>query len=324
MQVTRCRNANVTNVVTEERTLIIGADSQIGAALLRTLEAGGQATISTTRRRWTVSPTRLFLDLSADVEHFDPPSRVESVYLVAAVTSIERCEIDPASWVVNVINPTKLAARLLQQGCHLTFLSTNAVFGGDRSSCGEDEPVSPTMAYARQKVAAEHAILEAADQLGALERLSITRLTKALAWGTLPLSEWFRQLELGNVIQPFSDLVMSPISLSFVTSSLLRINAARVSGILHLSGERDVSYAELAEKLVSGLGLPRVRVAPTTSVEAGGTVRFRPRYASLGMDRTTQLAGICAEPLEQLTAHLINTYREANGSGPLRHAFEVP
>ena len=300
----------------DSRTLVVGADSRIGGALLR---ARGAA-IGTTRRRETLSSTRLFLDLSQDVEHFKIPSDVDSAFLVAATTGIERCETDPTSWTVNVTSACRLSARLLQQGCFVTFLSTNAVFGGDRSWPDEDDPVAPTAAYARQKAEAEQAIQEAADRLGAADRLSITRLTKTLAPDTPPLPGWFQQLKRGDAIEPFEDLVMSPISLEFVTSSLLRIGALRVPGILHLSGERDVTYVEFAEGLIDRLGLPRARVVPTTSIKAGVAVQFRPRYGGLGMRRTTQLAQIYPEPLEHVTAHLND--RRADGAGGSKNALE--
>lgn len=297
--------------MTEARSFVVGADSRIGFALMLALEASGRATIGTTRRRHAVASTRVFLDLSDDVEGFEVPSGVDTAYLLAATTGIERCENDPTSWTVNVASATKLAARLLQQGCFVTFLSTNAVFGGDRPRCDEDDPVAPIGAYARQKAEAERAIREAADRLSAANRLNVIRLTKTFALDTPPLPDWFRELELGNVIRPFADCVISPISLGFVTRSLLRTTALGIPGIVHLSGERDVTYAEFADALIAAFGLPRGRAVPTTSTVAGVAVPFHPQYAGLGMRRATQLAGIYPEPLEQVVRYLVEMYREA-------------
>ena len=294
---------------TDRLALVVGADSRIGSALLQALETRGQGAIGTTRRRGNVSPRRLLLDLSEDIEHFEIPQEVESVFLVAAITGLERCETERMSWTVNVQNITRLAARLFHRGCHVTFLSTNAVFGGIHLNCNEGDPTTPTGAYACQKAEAERRMWTEAEHMSAADRLTIIRLTKTLASDTPPLPDWFEQLSRNKPIRPFTDLVMSPISLAFATRSLIRINDLRLSGVLHLSGERDVSYAEFAEKLVSALHLSRTQVVPTTSLDAGVRIPHRLSYGGLGMTRTVRLAEIHPQPLAEVIAEVASEYR---------------
>ena len=283
--------------------LVVGGDSLVGGALVRALECHGHAAYASTRRKDTVTERRVFLDFESEAPVRVPPG-VGYAFIVAAATNYERCEKDPQAHRINVEFIPRAAASLLGQGIFVTFISTNAVFGGDRPWPNEDDPQAPGIAYARQKAEAEKAIRAAARRLQAEDNLNIVRLTKVLDRDTPPLPAWFAAWRRGDAVQPFSDLIFAPMTVRFTGEALAAIGEKRIAGNLHLSGARNVSYAEFADSLAAGLGVDRRLIAPTTAVEKGVSIPFKPRYSGLGMQRTTALAGIYPQTLADVASDL--------------------
>jgi dTDP-4-dehydrorhamnose reductase len=178
------------------------------------------------------------------------------------------------------------------------------VFGGEAPWPGEEHPHAPGIAYARQKSEAERRIRAAALNLGAEDRLSVVRLTKILARDTSPLPAWLAAWARQEAVQPFADLVFAPMSAGFVGEALATLGERRIPGPLHLSGARNVTYVDLADALARALGVPATLIAPTTAEAKGVHIPFKPRYSGLGMERTTALAGIHPQPLDEVAREL--------------------
>jgi dTDP-4-dehydrorhamnose reductase len=287
----------------EGRFLVVGADSLVGGGLVRALERRGHAPYASTRRKGTVGGRRVLLDFESDAPVRVPPG-AGYAFIVAAATNYERCEKDPLAQRINVEFIPRAVASLLGQGVFVTFISTNSVFGGERPWPGEDDPHAPAIAYARQKAEAEKAIRAAARRLQAEGRLNIVRLTKILDRDTPPLPAWFAAWKRGEAVQPFSDLIFAPMTVRFVGEALATIGEKRVAGNLHLSGAQNVSYVEFAASLADRLGVDPRLIAPSTAVEKGVVIPFKPRYSGLGMRRTTQLTGIAPQTLAEVALDL--------------------
>jgi dTDP-4-dehydrorhamnose reductase len=204
----------------------------------------------------------------------------------------------------------RLVASLLEQGVFVTFISTNSVFGGERPWPGEEDPHAPGIAYAKQKSAGENVILASARRLDALNRLNIVRLTKILNRDTSPLPAWFAAWQRGEPVQPFSDLIFAPMSVRFVGEALATIGEKRIPGHLHLSGAENVTYVDLANTLAERLRIDPALIAPTTAVEKGVNIPFKPRYSGLGMRRTTALSGIEPQTLADVADDLLAERRD--------------
>src|SRR5450631_342704 len=111
--------------------LLVGGDSEIGAATERHFRAAGLDVMETTRRPERAGPDRPFLDLAAPLEDWEPPSGTTAACIFAAMARIAACEADPAaSASINVEQTLAVADRLLRRGAHVVFLSSNQVFDG--------------------------------------------------------------------------------------------------------------------------------------------------------------------------------------------------
>jgi dTDP-4-dehydrorhamnose reductase len=276
--------------------LVVGGDSLVGGGVVRALNRRGHAAFASTRRKATVGGQRVFLDFESETPP-QLPSEIGYAFVIAAATNYDRCEKDPLAYRINVEFIPRTIASLLERGIFVTFISTNSVFGGERPWPNEDDPHAPGIAYARQKDEAEKAIQAAARRLEAEGRLNVVRLTKILDKDTSPLPSWLGAWKRGEVVQPFADLIFAPMSVRFVGEALATIGEKRIPGNLHLSGADNVTYVDLANAFAQRFKVPPGQIVPTTSVEKGVNIPFKPRYSGLGMRRTGELSGLAPQPL---------------------------
>lgn len=267
--------------------LIVGGDGLVGGALATRLVALGYKVLTTTRRADAVGRQRAFLDLSGDVGKWAPPDAPNMTVLCSAVTSLEACERDPVGTrLVNVDNTLRVADKLMALGSGIVFPSTNLVFSGDAADQAPDAPYSPLCEYGRQKAAVEVALLQAGG------RAAVLRMTK-IVFPDMPIIQgWIAALRSGCAVRPFSDLVIAPLSLDYLVEALRRIIDRSASGVFQITGDRDVSYADIAAFVAGRVGADPGLVQPTTSVQAGLALAARPEHTTLDAQRARVELGL--------------------------------
>jgi len=247
--------------------LIVGGDSEIGAAACATFESQGQAAAATTRRRDLVARGRLFLDLAASLDGWEPPRGVTSACVCAAVSRLADCATNPqASAHINVAQTLALIDKLLRHGIYVLFLSTNQVFDGRVPQIAAHAPHSPVSEYGRQKAVTESALL---DHLARGAPIGILRLAKVVSPGTPLLQVWIADLARGKPVSAFSDMMLAPTHIASVCSAISFLLSERASGIFQLSGPRDVSYADVGRFLAAKLGVEALLVEAASARAAG-------------------------------------------------------
>lgn len=292
------------------RSLVIG-DGLIGSALAEYLISTGAEVYRTTRReplarsmlRLNLTDESQIEELLGDLKPLFNKGQI-TVFLTAAVTSYDRCEKDPIeSRRINVTNSCLLVERLISQGAFVVLLSSSAVFSGDRFAA-EDSECDPQSVYGRQKADAERSILKAMSACSSSGGVAIVRLSKVLTLKTPIISQWRSSLKFGKAIEPFSDLRVSPISLSYAVKGLVAIGAARERGIFHLSGEADVVYADIARELASRWGYSSRLINPVPCEQLTLNSFASPRIASLSMSVTTNTFGLRPQSFKNLISEL--------------------
>ena len=283
--------------------LVVGADSLVGASLIEALRAKGHKTYGTTRRKDTVSESRLFLDFESP-EAFTSPHDVSYAFVVAAATNYERCEKDPKSYDINVVLTPRLIRNLLAQQIFVSFISTNSVFGGEIAWPHEEHEQAPQIAYAKQKHKAEKNAQRFVSKLNAEERFNIIRLTKILARSTPPLPDWFNAWKRQETITPFNDLIFAPMSVRFVGKALATLGEKRIPGTLHLSGAENVSYVTFAKELAKVTSISTKLIQSTTASEKGVHIAYKPKYSGLSMEKTANLSGLKPQTLKSVVSDL--------------------
>lgn len=253
--------------------LVVGADSTIGSELVIVLNDLGVDCWSTTRKKSTALKT-IHLDLSDDSTSWLFPVKFNVVFLCAAITSIERCMLEPEfTRKVNVINTVALAKRFSNEdGSFVIFLSSTAVFDGSISFVNHLERINPRSEYGRQKAEAEALLLALND------RIAVVRLNKVISPSLTLFKNWINTLRSGKPIQPFYDMVMAPISLKFVMNLLVRISETETSGVIQASASEDISYLEAAEFLTKKVGLSNQLIIPISYRDKD--ISFSPQHTT--------------------------------------------
>lgn len=291
-------------LISSPEFLVVGADCLVGRNLLEALERRGHDALGTTRRKETLTSQRVYLDLQ-EHSNFHLPDGIGYVFVVAAVSKYDQCEQDPISKDINTNHIPSFVASLLEQGVFVTFISTNAVFGGEIPSPHEDASPDAKIPYAAQKQEAETLIRSMARRLGAESNFNIVRLTKVLSLGTSPLPQWLDAWKVQQPVEPFGDLIFAPVSARYIGESLATIGAKRVPGNLHLSGAADINYVDFANALAEKLGLDSRLVHPSSASAKQFKIPFKPRFSGLGMKRTTRLTGIQPQSLTGVASQLV-------------------
>src|SRR5262245_24178555 len=159
--------------------LLVGGDSEIGAATYRALKAQGVAVSATTRRRDRIAEDRPYLDLAAELNDWAPPPGTRSACIFLAIARLADCANDPAgSARINVTKTLKLIDWLVAQDVHVVFLSTDKVFDGMTPHVRADAPTCPVSEYGRQKARTEATLRQHMDR-GA--PVAILRLGKVVS-----------------------------------------------------------------------------------------------------------------------------------------------
>jgi dTDP-4-dehydrorhamnose reductase len=282
--------------------LVVGGDGLIARALSAHLAATGWEVLGTTRRAEPLTG-RLFFDLKDGFKTLpeDVVQQSKVVFVCAAVTGFAACAIDPeGSSHINVTRTIELGHQFMQWGARVVYLSSNAVFGGTQAGLDERAPTSAVTEYGRQKANCEAGLLAAAAQLSG--SCAVVRLTKVVDRAQPLYSGWMQSFKSHAPAKAAADLVMCPVTTAFVVSALQSIGAGNQGGVYHLSGERDVTYYELASAIAAELGGDETVEKDWVRQRLGAEPS--PAYSALSMAHTTETWGLLPQPLTEVAKEL--------------------
>ena len=264
----------------EQRILVIGADSMIGSALSQKLRRLGKNILETTRRSETLSNERIFLDFDKDISSLNVPDNVFMAFFCAATSSLEYCRREPAKTrKVNIDNTVKIAEMLVKKDVSVVFLSTNLIHDGSVPFVKADAPVSPRTEHGYQKAEAEKRLLELGDLI------TVIRLSKILCHRVPLIQDWTFALQNQKVIHPFYDKVVAPLPLSFAVGVLSCMTERQLPGIIQVSGNQDVTYAQLAIYLAKQMEVNQDLIQPICAKESGMFLEHLPSHTTMDNSR---------------------------------------
>ena len=226
--------------------LIVGANSQIGSALIKQLRKESYTVFGTTRNIEKKDKDLLYFDLSEpnlNIDFF----KFECVIICAAITNIAECESHPEMCErINLINTIALIDKCVLSKCFVIFLSSNAVFDGTKPFYRHTEATSPITKYGEFKLNVEKYIQDLSQN-----DACILRLTKVITDSTPFIQNWKAAAKNGNEIKAFSNRLISPIEIEDVVNSIQLLIERRQSGTFQLGGREEISFYEYAKKLFS-------------------------------------------------------------------------
>lgn len=274
------------------RIAVTGAGGGVGTALRA--HAGAHDVVWLTREDLPVEDPSAVERLAA--------VRPEVILHLAAMTSVDGCELDPdAAFRVNALGTAHAALAARRTGALLVALSSDFVFDGLKGEpYHEFDRPAPLSVYGASKLAGEREARALAP-----EHL-IVRTSWVFGSGRDFVSAAIRALEVGEDAGGVTDLVGSPTSVSHLAERLLPLAASGVRGVVHLAGPEPTTIFDLLTRARDLGGLPGEPVEQKSGDL--GRPASRPRDSSL---TSLVLEGTGVPPLPPLDHAL----RELLGGG---------
>jgi dTDP-4-dehydrorhamnose reductase len=265
------------------KALVVGAEGQVGGALLERLGATMCA------RTWfeTPWPDGLRFDLADDdAAALIARTRPDVVFVAAGLTHVDRCESErDLAFRVNADGPGALAAAARAAGARTVYYSTEYVFDGRDGPYSEEDEPHPLSVYGESKLAGEHAVL-AADPAALVLRTTVVYGPEEQ--GKNFVYRLAAHLREGTEIRVPADQVSSPTYNRDLASASVALVAQGATGIVNVVGPEILSRAAFAGRIARILGLDPgpIRAVETSAFGPG----FAPRPLRAGL-RVDRLAG---------------------------------
>lgn len=270
------------------KPMIFGGDGNLGIAVSNHLDRLGMSYARTTIEKHKPSNDNnwLHFDLTDNVDDWVIPEGFDVAFMFSAITSLKTCEQDPVGTrKINVENAIKLLDRLHNKKIFIIYPSSNQVFNGEKPYVTANDETSPITEYGRHKADIENYLLN-------LDNAAVIRLTKVIS-PELPLfCNWIDQLKNKQTIYPFHDMVFSPISLSLVLEVMMLVATQKISGIIQVSGEKDITYHQAASYIANCIGADSSLVNPISALEKGIARNMIPSHTTMDMSRLVDEFGI--------------------------------
>jgi dTDP-4-dehydrorhamnose reductase len=256
------------------RILITGAGGMLGQDVGRAARAAGHVPISLARAELDIADPE---SVTAAVA----TARPEAIINCAAWTDVDGAEDQEATaTAVNGQAAGHVAAAARAAGAWTVHVSSDYVFdGAKREPYRESDLVGPLSAYGRSKLAGERAVAAAAP-----DSHTVVRTAWLFGVGGRCFPKTIRRLAAErDELTIVADQVGSPTFTGHLAPALVSLAAARHLGILHVAADRQCSWCEFAQAIVSAAGLD-CPVRPITTAEFP-TPAVRPAYSVLRSER---------------------------------------
>ncbi|WP_378948666.1 dTDP-4-dehydrorhamnose reductase [Paracoccus sp. R86501] len=249
-------------------------------------------------------------DLSDPQACADAVGGAQAVINSAAYTAVDQAESDPElAHRINADAPAAMAMACRARGIPFLHVSSDYVFSGEGSAArDEDAPTGPLNIYGASKLAGEDAVMETGGQ-SAILRTSWVFSRHGRNFLTTMLALGAQRDSLAIV----DDQIGGPTPASDIAAALLRMAGVMrddptKTGIFHLSGAPDVSWAGFAASIFAQAGLAcRVDPIPTSDYP---TPARRPLNSRLDCHRIQQAFGIERPDWRQAVARILDRERQ--------------
>jgi dTDP-4-dehydrorhamnose reductase len=269
---------------------VTGASGLLGASLVaKTQEEGYEVTGLYQHQSFCLDGVRaLAADLTDESQIRRIFEKVQPSFVVhcAAATDVDWCEVHPEeAYKINVTSTSSIAEITSRSGSRMLYISTDAVFDGERGDYYETDAPAPVNIYAMTKLQGEKEVLRQ-DPAATIARVNL--------YGWKPrwnlqrkdsLAEWIvKQLSAGKPVPGFCDVRFCPVMADDLAEILLALLERNLSGIFHVVGAESVSKYEFARRIASVLDFDPNQVVATSVFDARLGAK-RPRDTSLNTSK---------------------------------------
>lgn len=177
----------------------------------------------------------------------------------AALSSHEQCEGDPAgARLANATATGHMAAAAEHVGARFVYISTDAVFDGERGHYDEQDEPRPTSVYGQTKLLGE--------ELAQQETEALVIRTNFFGWspsGRRSILEFFvNELKAGNPVRGFTDFTTSSAYAQVLVEAIGDMLNAQASGVFHVTSPDSQTKFAFGVAVAEEFGLDPTLITP--------------------------------------------------------------
>lgn len=251
-----------------KKIVIIGSGGRLGRCLYKHL----------CERHEVIGFDRLQMDLflPESIESGLEPLNYDHVFITGALTAVDYCETHTAeAYAVNASAPAKIARISARKGAHVTYVSTDMVFDGNKQDAYlETDEASPISVYGASKLKGEDEVLAASD------RNLVVRISWAFGPSRPAFPEWIihkacHEQSLTLPAEKICCPTYTPDLVAWMEALTLDRRWPSASGIFHLCNPEPCTWRDWGQSCIDNArkaGIPvlagRIRGVPLESVES--------------------------------------------------------
>ncbi|MBI4375860.1 MAG: SDR family oxidoreductase [Elusimicrobia bacterium] len=286
----------------QRTVLVTGGTGLLGKGLEETAPAGVRL-ISIHQRDYRVKGSRAehrVLDVRDEkgLRELFSSVRFDAVIHAAGLASVDYVEKHPEEARGSNVTGTSHIARLCrEQGAHLIYVSTNAVFDGKKAPYRETDPINPVNAYGRIKAECEEVARRDSGSW------TIARPILMYGWNhvvTRPnTATWiYDKLLKGESLKLVDDVYENPLYNIQCARALWACVERKPGGVFHLAGKDTLNRHEFGLKLAGVFGLDASLIEAVDSSHFP-SIAPRPPNTSFVTERMERELGVSPMTVEQ-------------------------
>lgn len=210
----------------------------------------------------------------------------DTIIHTAAYTDVDACETNrDTARKLNAEATKQIAFAASKIGAHLTYISTDYIFDGEKGRYKEDDEPRPISYYGHTKLEGERHVRASSKEW------CITRTSAIYGWGgeKKNFATWLLDnLSAEKQVKVVTDQYISPTLNTNLAKMVLEISEKRLTGVLHTAGASRVSRHKFAVELAKVFGQDP-NLIKRAKMEEMAWFAKRPKDSSLDVSRCVRL-----------------------------------
>ena len=232
----------------KKKILIIGGDSLIGKFLYEKFKIKNNV-IRTSRIK---KKNSVFFDLkSSDFDYFKT-NNFDYVFFLIAESNLNKCESDPETYFINVVQTKKILHILLNNNERIIFPSTNFVLSCEKDLQDIDEISNPICKYGEHKLELENYLFK--------KNSCVIRLSKIVDLNIHFFKNISESIIQKKEISLYDDYYFSPISINYFYAFIKLVLEKDLLDLWHICAEEQISYYKFALEYSKYLGITNNKI----------------------------------------------------------------
>ncbi len=266
----------------DKKILVIGTGF-LGRAVVNKLQSYGCDVLFTHNTSPYFDKSIKYNFVEDDIAEIIKDKKIDSIILTMKIES-----------VVSAKKLVESATRFLDQikNIRLVYLSSDAVFDGEKGLYSEQDKPNPITEYGKNKNLFENVIKEKSHNYCIIRPSYI--YGRSLGEIDRRLQKTINRINSGEKVEVFGDMYKSPIDVNQLAEIVVRESVSSFVGILHAGGKR-MSVYNFKKQALEALGLSTVNLVETTT----------PSSHSLEMLKDTSLANTLMRKITGINPYTI-------------------